>query len=143
MKIRTDFVTNSSSSSYCFMTISLKDKTSIDFVGEDGATPTFQTAANAKKRLEAITSIAQLVEFLDDCCDDSEAAADFFSQVNAIDGLENVTDVFLEFGEFFSEDADYYGGSFQFNFKTKTFKKTNKPDKDWLEDMFDIYGYDD
>ena len=142
MKIRLDFVTNSSSSSYCVMTVSLKDKTSIDYVGEDGDTPAFETAKNAKNRLEAITDLSELVAFLKDCCNDQDIASRFFEQLNAISDLQNVAGISLEFGEFSTEDCDYYGGSFTYNFETKAFKKRNQPDKDWLEDVMDMYGFE-
>ena len=141
MKIRLDFVTNSSSSSYCVMVVSMKNNTSIEYLGEDGDTPAFETASNAKTRLNAIASVSDLVAFLEDCCNSRYAASRFFDQVNTISDLQDVASISLDFGEFSTEDMDYYGGSFTYDFETKAFKKSNQPDKEWLEDIMDMYDF--
>ena len=144
MKIRTDFVTNSSSSSYCVMTVTLKNKNTITFEGEDGATPWFTTPRNANKKLLEIKSVDDLRKFIDACCEEPDLDAcgipEFYSEIKQIDSIDDVETISLEFAEFSSEDFDYYGGSFEYNFDTNEFKKTSKPDKAWLKEMREIYG---
>ena len=72
MKIRTDFVTNSSSSSYCTLTVTLKNGKTIDWSGEDGEAPIFTVPTNAKKLLSEVKNIEELIAFIKKCADDAD-----------------------------------------------------------------------
>lgn len=64
MKIRTDFVTNSSSSSFCTLTVALTNGKTIDWSGEDGWHPFFNIPRGAEELLAQVKSIEDLVAFI-------------------------------------------------------------------------------
>ena len=128
-------------SSYCFLKILLENGTEIIYEGEDGATPMFTTPRCAEKKLNAIDSLDAFLAFLNACKEedyDDNSSIAFYKSLESIQSIDEIKSIFLDYGEIF-DLGDYYGGSIEYHFKDKHFKKSSKPDKEWLSEVEGLF----
>ena len=156
MKIRTDFVTNSSSSSFCVVTVSLNDGTTIDWMGEDGDSPVFMVPSKAKQMVQEIQSVEDLAAFLvacgtkynntpEDLAFHQDFCSTFYQRIQAVPDLQAVKTLHISWGEYQTDcgEAPWEGcdgEQLDFNFETKKCTVKRTPDKDFVQEMIDIYG---
>ena len=144
------------SSSYCDFVITLKNGEEICWIGEDGFSPFFQVPKNAKKKLLSIASIEELKDFILECAsvyEDPEIAKDLYNDyckdfddsINKIKNFEDIKSLSLAWGEFdpdegFPPEEFSEGESIDYDFETQNCKKKTTPRKDFIKEMYEIYG---
>ena len=69
--------------------------------------------------------------------DDNSSIA-FYKSLESIQSIDEIKSIFLDYGEIF-DLGDYYGGSMEYNFKDKHFKRSGKPNKEWLSEVEDLF----
>lgn len=138
MKIRTDFVTNSSSSSFCTVNVSLKSGEDILFETDSEGAYEFAPTTGAQKKLSKIKDIQELIAFLQECeTGTSEGyedfVEDFYAKLNGVEDVEAIKSLYLGYGYFESECGSREGGGFVYDFETGTYKKDSSKYKEWLK----------
>lgn len=144
------------SSSYCEMSVALRNGTTIVWTGEDGESPFFQIPSNAKKIVSSIDSIDDLKAFILKCAsvyEDYEFAcgiyqqrcAEFDAALCKIDNLSEISSIKVSWGEFDPSDClppqvGCEGESLEFDFATQKCKTKRTAEKWFISEMVEIYG---
>jgi hypothetical protein len=154
MKIRTDFVTNSSSSCFCAVTVTLKDGTKLRW--EDHPLRdylAFDPIHIRQERLRAIREISDLLDFLAGCTQESSFAEEFEStcaelirSIQEAGSIDNIASLEMSCNEFMSDQGEFpedgaTGRQLKFYFDTGACEITNRPTDEFIDLMNSIYDY--
>lgn len=154
MKIRTDFVTNSSSSCFCAITVTLKDGTKLHW--EDHPLRNYLALDPSRirqERLRAIREIADLLDFLAGCAQETHfddeyesSCAKLIHSIQEAGSIDNIASLEMSCNEFMSDQGESpeegsIGRQLKYHFDSGACEITDRPTEEFINLMNNIYNY--
>lgn len=156
MKIRSDFVTNSSSSSFCVMNVKLKNGKDIHWEDEIcKEQPIFEFPSNVEDELKEIQTIEDLTEFLNTCAQHAdseeefaEECASFIKSIKKIKSIDDIESLEMSWGIYESDqgaspEEGCEGGQLKYQFENGECEVIWEASEDFIDEMNCQFGYDD
>lgn len=140
------------SSSFCILTISLKNGKEITWAGEDGDSPFFQVPNNAEELLTNVHSIDALIEFILKCASAYEdfnwakeqyleVCKEFNASLRKVSEFESIRTLSLSWAEFDPSDEYLTCEMLEYNFITQECRIRDDSDESYIQELYDNHSY--
>ena len=140
------------SSSFCNLTILLKNGREITWAGENGDRPFFQVPKNADTLLPEVHSIDALVEFILKCASAYEdfnwakehysvACKKFDASLRGVSDFENISTLSLSWAEFDPSEGYVESELLEYDFGTRECTIKDDSDEDYIQEVCENHSY--
>ena len=139
-------------STFCILTISLKNGKEITWAGEDGDRPFFQVPTDAEKLLSDVHSIDALVDFILKCASVYEdfnwakerylgVCKKFDASLRSVSGFENISALSLSWADFDPSEDYLEGQMLEYNFITQECRIRDDSDESYIQELYENHSY--